>query len=241
MATSPELGFERWLVTRFSAVQRPRPVPRRTLLDRFGDHPGWIGELQQLQQLPPTRRRKSRYFAPAHANPSVACAAYPDFGLWVMCTQRVYVAVRCGRVRRETLGAHAHLDQLSLNLEIDGRPVLRDPGTFVYSADPDARHRYRCAEAHGIPLASRGRRAARSVGLFELDGDLDGECLWFGEGEFAGLHRLCGVPIYRRVLIGAQGVEVEDYSPEVDLVEDGRLDLAYSPGYGRRFRAGGTT
>lgn len=48
----------------------------------------------------------------------------------------------------EGFSSHAHEDQLSPILYLDGLPVLVDPGTFVYNGDPEGRRKYRGVEAH---------------------------------------------------------------------------------------------
>lgn len=50
-------------------------------------------------------------------------------------------------------GGHAHNDRLSICVDDDRQPIFVDPGTFVYSADPAARLRYRSVLAHNTLFA----------------------------------------------------------------------------------------
>lgn len=53
-------------------------------------------------------------------------------------------------------GAHAHNDVFSFCLDWKGIPVFIDPGSFIYSGDPEARNRFRRASAHNV-FAPDGR------------------------------------------------------------------------------------
>ncbi|RKZ84103.1 MAG: heparinase, partial [Candidatus Parabeggiatoa sp. nov. 1] len=56
--------------------------------------------------------------------------AYPDFGLYLYRDERVYLAIRCGSNGQNGNGGHAHNDQLSFELAIDGITLISDPGTY---------------------------------------------------------------------------------------------------------------
>jgi hypothetical protein len=45
-------------------------------------------------------------------------------------------------------GGHAHADALSMTLSLAGRPLLVDPGTAVYTVDPQRRDRFRRSASH---------------------------------------------------------------------------------------------
>jgi hypothetical protein len=57
------------------------------------------------------------------------------------------VVARCGDVGQNGNGGHAHNDLLSYELS-DGFPFVVDSGTYVYTADPDARNLFRSTAAH---------------------------------------------------------------------------------------------
>jgi hypothetical protein len=45
-------------------------------------------------------------------------------------------------------GGHAHNDAGAYELHVDGHPVIVDPGTYAYTADPAARNAFRSTAAH---------------------------------------------------------------------------------------------
>ncbi len=73
-------------------------------------------------------------------------------GLYVLSSQGLHVAVHCGPEHRRGLGRHAHNDTLSFELSLDGTPMIVDSGTYVYTADLEARARFRGAAAHNVVM-----------------------------------------------------------------------------------------
>ena len=75
-------------------------------------------------------------------------AAYPDGGYWIMRADNLYIIVRCGDVGLGGLGSHAHNDALSFELAFGARPLIIDPGSYLYTADPAARNQFRSTAVH---------------------------------------------------------------------------------------------
>ncbi|MHB8416983.1 MAG: heparinase II/III family protein [Myxococcales bacterium] len=98
-------------------------------------------------------------------------------------------------------GGHGHNDKLALELYL-GRPLVADPGSFTYTADPAARNAFRATAAHATvqvdgreqnPLSERDlfflpERAHATLLRFEED---DRGWLWVAEhrGLFPVIHR----------------------------------------------------
>ena len=79
--------------------------------------------------------------------PGDGLALFPDTGYAVVRTPRVWLAFDCGPPSPPFLPAHAHADALSLQLWVDGRSVVVDPGTFTYEPGSD-RDWFRGTRAH---------------------------------------------------------------------------------------------
>ncbi|MBC7952368.1 MAG: alginate lyase family protein [Rhodospirillaceae bacterium] len=176
--------------------------------------------------------------------------AYPDFGLFIWKNARAFVAVRCGPIGGNGLGAHAHNDQLAVEVEIDGIAFARDPGTFVYTPDLAARNAYRSALAHFVPRLGQEEPARLDLGPFRLEDRAQARPLRFMDGEFLGTHQGFAQPVWRRVLVGGGVVVIEDCTGgpmigSATVVEEHvlttpqelaalwGLTLPFSPGYGR--------
>ena len=97
-------------------------------------------------------------------------AAYPAGGYWVMRTPELHVVIRCGDVGVGGLGSHAHNDQLSFELSGYGDALVVDPGSYLYTADPDARTLFRSTGFHAtVEVAGEEQNELSRDALFMLD------------------------------------------------------------------------
>ena len=63
------------------------------------------------------------------------------------------------------LAAHGHADALSIQLYVDGEPVLIDPGTFIYNGDRSMRDKFRSTCVHNTVCVG-GRDQSEALGPF---------------------------------------------------------------------------
>jgi hypothetical protein len=144
--------------------------------------------LADLQRLPSECRRVTEIPFPAGGDPegAVACAAFPDFGLYVLRSSRLFLSLRSARHERaDAPSGHTHDDNLAVELQIDGRDLIVDPGSYLYTPFPAIRERYRAAEAHFVPRPA-GRAAVAATDLFELRHTARAACLHCGIDGLAG-------------------------------------------------------
>ena len=168
--------------------------------------------------------------------------AYPDFGLYIYRSDRVYLAVRCGSIGQDGFGGHAHNDQLSITLVVDCNVIINDPGTYTYTRDISLRQRYRSVQAHFAPQAKGLEPGSLEMGLWRLGDEAKAVCLQFDETCFLGRHQGYGENMYRQVRVLDNTIEIKDFWPSgVDfktlkeqydsLSERGTL-LRFCPAYG---------
>jgi hypothetical protein len=168
--------------------------------------------------------------------------AFEDFGLYIAKSSRMFLAIRCGG--RNQIGGlgHAHADQLSLELQLDGVDIVRDPGTHVYTAWPAERNKYRGSTAHFVP-AFRGFEASFSgrvdLGLFALVGQVTAECMGWSERGFVGRLERDGAWIERSISVEPQQIVIVDRCgglketpPSATTAADAWREMHFSPGYG---------
>jgi uncharacterized heparinase superfamily protein len=85
--------------------------------------------------------------------PTPRRTAFPQGGYYVLADERLHVVVRCGDVGQNGNGGHAHNDPLSFTLSLN-EPLIVDPGTAHYTADPDARNQARATAAHNTVMVA---------------------------------------------------------------------------------------
>lgn len=210
--------------------------PSKTV--RIGADEDWSKLLHRFSMVPEGSRRSTVFSAAGFdLRNRLELFAYPDFGAYVFRSPRLFLALRCGSVGQNGIGGHAHLDQLTLELVIDGQTLVSDPGTYLYTPLPERRNAYRSARAHFVPRVPGREPGDMSRGLFRLDGVGEGECLYFGPLGFAGRHFGYGEAVYRLVAIESDRVMVLDFTESGAVLEDPTPEkLPFSPGYGKQCR-----
>lgn len=83
--------------------------------------------------------------------PDARSKAFGHGGFYVLRRERDHVFVDCGPVGLAGRGGHGHNDCLALEAVLDGAPVLVDRGSYVYTASPTWRDRFRSTAAHNTP------------------------------------------------------------------------------------------
>lgn len=138
---------------------------------------------------------------------------YPGFGIFGYRSERCYLLFRCGSVGQDSWGGHAHNDQLSFELAIDGVPFVVDPGTYLYTPAKDQRNRFRSTSMHNtLSLPDREQNPWRKgrAGLFQLKEHSTARVIEFNETRFIGEHSGFGCAHRRTVEIGSQGLVGQD-------------------------------
>jgi len=221
------------------AGARPNQITAR----KVGGAADW-SRLSCEAQAAGHRQQQRLVFAGADLRAGLTLAGYPQFGIYTFRSRRLFLAVRCGAIGQDGHGGHAHNDQLAIELTIDGVDLIADPGTYVYTAAPGLRNRYRSADMHFVPRIAGKEPAALNQGLFRLGRDPRAQCLFFGAAGFVGRHFGYGFALYRMIAIEAQAIRIVDYATDRrgrDLVTQTPAQyrasvamLGFSPGYGER-------
>lgn len=103
-----------------------------------------------------------------------------------------HVFVDCGPVGFAGRGGHGHNDCLSFEATLDGTRLVADAGSFVYTASPEWRNRFRSTAFHNTPRVDGEELNRIPESLWQLGNDALPEPIAFEErGEtvlFRGSH-----------------------------------------------------
>jgi heparinase II/III-like protein len=80
-----------------------------------------------------------------------ASQAFRDAGVYIMRNQSDHVFIDCGPIGLAGRGGHGHNDALSFEAMLAGVLLVSDSGSFVYTANPAARNRFRGTAMHNTP------------------------------------------------------------------------------------------
>jgi hypothetical protein len=89
---------------------------------------------------------------PAAGSAPTALRHFPHAGLTTIRREGDYLLVTNGIVGTGGFGNHKHNDLLSFEYHVGGQPVIVDPGSYVYTSDPEARNRFRSTRSHNTVI-----------------------------------------------------------------------------------------
>ncbi len=88
---------------------------------------------------------------PVKTLPAPHSMAFDVAGVYILRTDEHYLFVDAGPVGMAGRGGHGHNDCLSFIACLNGTPLIIDAGAYVYTADWQARNRFRATTAHNTP------------------------------------------------------------------------------------------
>ncbi|MGN7611267.1 alginate lyase family protein [Magnetococcales bacterium HHB-1] len=141
-------------------------------------------------------------------------ANYPAFGLSMHQPGRFWFSVRCGILSVHGNGGHAHNDQLSMEMAVDGVTFIQDPGSFLYTALPQERNRFRSAQMHNTLSMQQWEPnfwLEGEEGLFFMMDRSQGHVVQAIKQRFVGEHRGFGFPYRREIFWENDRLFVKDH------------------------------
>ena len=139
--------------------------------------------------------------------------SFRDFGIYIMRDfgHKFQLTIFCGSIGQTGFGGHSHNDKLSIDLVFKGMPFIVDPGTGVYTPDPEKRIFFRATKSHSTISIDGFEQAEFNINtLFSLLSDPKAKCLKWDtnntekcsfSGEHYGWMRLSNPLIHRREIV----------------------------------------
>ena len=94
-----------------------------------------------------------------------------------------YCFISCGPNGQNDNGGHAHNDKLSFEHMLDGQDVVVDPGTYVYTPNPDWRNKLRSTAYHNTVQIDGIEQNDITKELFGMAKNTEFNCLEFKEND----------------------------------------------------------
>jgi len=84
--------------------------------------------------------------------------AYPDFGVYIFRSPRIYLSILGVANSSNQPFAHFHDDKLSFELTIDGKDIIVDAGSYLYTPMPDMYKTFKSSKAHHSIIVESGKQ-----------------------------------------------------------------------------------
>lgn len=95
--------------------------------------------------------------------------ALPAAGIYIMRSERIYLLAVCHPIGVNRHGPHKHNDWLSLELCVDGQPVIIDPGTYCYTGNMKMRRLFRSTAYHNTVVVDGEEQIPIHDSMFGLN------------------------------------------------------------------------
>lgn len=223
--------FDGIVAASLAGGRKMRSQPRPETSVSIGDTGALTRLVDEIRGLPARTRRELSFTLPGLKQGRLERHAYPDFGLFVLMNSETFISLRCVAAYggAHTMG-HYHDDNLALELHHQGKDLIADPGSYLYTPLPDVRNHYRSAAAHFVPRPE-GRAAGEPVSLFAMRFTASARCVYLGDQGVAAVLEGKGWKAFRAVLVGDGRISVLDGCAP-GLLSD-VAPIAVSDGYGR--------
>lgn len=134
---------------------------------------------------------------------------YKQFGIAVYRDDDFYLSVAFTDNGQNGLAGHSHNDKLSLELISDGKIILEDPGTYVYTANVNERNKFRSVTAHNT--ADVGIEQNKYINTFRMEDDTRCNVIVAKPDELVAEVEYDEIKNIRRIKIQEDKVIVIDY------------------------------
>ena len=101
--------------------------------------------------------------------PKIDVNHFDSFGISIIKTKKFHITMRHHAYHKKQPTGHFHNDFASITLNINGTPILVDPGSYVYTASEAWRNHFRSAQSHNTFFLQDHEPIMLGNKLFELN------------------------------------------------------------------------
>ena len=160
--------------------------------------------------------------------------SYPEFGIYIYKSPELYLCINATDNGQKGNAGHAHNDKLSYELFINGKCVCEDAGTYVYTALPEERNKFRSTQMHNTIFV--GKEQNEYINLFSMKSKTTCKCLRFEENKCTVKVEYEDVIHIRQFEVWEDRIDISDYC---NLgFESGESIGERTSGYGKKINIG---
>jgi len=159
---------------------------------------------------------------------------FPDFGMLTFRSDRLYLNVTFGNNENSHHSwGHQHNDKLSVEINVDGKDIVFDPGTYIYTPLPAQRNLFRSTKSHNSIYTDEEQNefAMGRNGLFNLNRDAKIEVLQLSNTTVSLSAKYRGTHHIRQIKIMENSILIKD-SCNKKFIQTFNSNL-FSNGYGK--------
>jgi len=106
--------------------------------------------------------------------------SFADSGFYILRSKNAYLIIRAGDIGLRGRGGHGHCDQLGFELNIYGTDIFADPGSYVYTGEPEMRNLFRSTRYHNtVVIDNKEQNRFDDINLFAMKNDTKTEVVYF--------------------------------------------------------------
>jgi len=157
---------------------------------------------------------------------------YKDAGFLIYRTKKMFLFFKNSFLGLSGLGGHNHNDNLSFELNYNHRDIFVDPGTYVYTSNPEQRNNYRSIKNHNtIDIGIEPNNL--NVNIFHLKSASNPTHINYSEKKktiYSSIIYDCGVKHSRKIQFNNKFINILDsLSSKHKQIIKGYFNLVISP------------
>jgi len=167
---------------------------------------------------------------------NLSMAQFPNTGIYIYKSDRMYLSIFAGPNGQNGNGGHAHNDKLSFELNLDGKDIEIDPGTYFYTPFPEMRNLFRSASMHNGPHIKGiepNHWGSKIIDLFKLENNVTCKILELNQSTFCAQMEYKNIRHIRKIKIQDFYIIIDDYSTVAFETTLKNRNILYSNGYGK--------
>lgn len=161
--------------------------------------------------------------------------AFVAFGVYIFKGDNIYLLVNGTNRHVRQYWPHGHNDKLSFELWVGGKPEIRDPGSYTYTANPKKRNEYRSVHSHAVLIFDNQEQnlfvPGRS-GVFRLIPRTEVKLLSLDRNSLTLELKYDDYHQIREFRIKSDSLEISDFANHTFEVNK-YPKTTFSPGYGK--------